>query len=151
MLAVLKNLNDKIEKQDKAMAPIREMGRIISHASIKLNRVSGNTFEYDFEGEPITTCIWHTPAVAVSIFQAKAGTVFPEHAHPYREDNFILDGEVVITFEGKDWHLIVGGKGDEAQVYTDPGVPHSGIVIADATLMCMTRPADPSYPRPLEV
>ena len=61
------------------------------------------------KGEGYSTYLWSDPA----------GTYYPTHTHPDYEVRWVLDGEVVIGAEGKEYLLKPGDR-----IELEPHTPH---------------------------
>lgn len=128
------------------LARIRELTEKLDHSNFVPTEQVGDAYIYDFEGEAITHGLCHTPEVAMARLHMKAGTVFPQHTHNMLEVFIVLEGEVELTMWDEEWHLTAGHP-----IYTLPNVPHGGLALTDAVMLCITIPADPSFPHPVKV
>lgn len=70
----------------------------------------------------------------IFIWQDSAATTYPPHTHPHYEVRWIIDGELIIKQEGKEYHLKPGDRMESA-----PNILHSAFAPKDVTYICASR------------
>lgn len=66
----------------------------------------------------------------VAVFAYRAGTVFPEHEHPFEKCDAVLEGILRITVAGVAYDLEPGDR-----LYLPPGTRHTAEVIGRRTVL----------------
>lgn len=123
---------------------LRELTEQLDHSHFIPEYQVGDAFHYDFgHGEAITHGLIHNNEVAMAKLHMKAGTRFPEHTHKALEVFIVLEGEIMFDMCNQEWHIKKGYP-----FYTLPNIPHGGEAITDCIILCITIPADPSFPYP---
>lgn len=125
------------------LARLRELTEQLDHSNLIPSFQIGDAYHYEFGGEAITHGLVHSNDVAVARLHMKAGTVFPKHTHSMLEVFIVLEGEIMFDMCDQEWHIVAGHP-----FYTLPNVPHGGEALTNTVLLCITVPADPSFPYP---
>jgi len=82
----------------------------------------------------------HTENISIVFWDAKAGSTFPEHAHPHEQIATIQQGKFQLTINGETKIL------EEGIVAVIPSnAKHSGIALTDCKLMDVFYPVREDY------
>jgi len=67
----------------------------------------------------------------IFIWKDKKGTFYPTHTHPFEEVRWIIEGEIIIANEKKEFLLKPGDR-----LNSPPNTPHWAKAIKDVTYVC---------------
>ena len=126
-------MNDNIEK----------LHEINTYLDSFIKRDKGDMIEYDpkSNGEWFGVGLYKVKEMAVQrVFMSK-GTEIPTHAHPAKEWVIVYRGRFMLNVDGAEMEVGVGES-----MYFKPNQPHSGVMLEDTWILCVTIPADASYP-----
>jgi len=82
----------------------------------------------------------HGEKGSLVFWEAKEGSIMPEHRHPHEQITCVLEGELDMQVGGVRMHLIPGSVH-----VIPPQVPHSAIALSDCRIIDSFSPVREDY------
>lgn len=82
----------------------------------------------------------HSDSMTMAYWNIDAGAELPDHSHPHEQVVNILEGDFVLTVDGKPQTIRPG-----IVVVIPPDVPHSGKAITDCRIIDVFHPVREDY------
>ena len=82
----------------------------------------------------------HGEKHTMGLVELKKGSIVPLHSHPHEQITFILEGQLDMNIDGKDYSLTPG-----AYHIIHSNIPHSAVAVADCKLIDTFSPVREDY------